>query len=170
MRFMERADSRSSLSMASIEEGTICRAPTSWRLVAEGFAGFEGVGDAGLGEFFAAERDERFPFEVEDVLFADELGRSERAAGKNVGEFAGDDGVVIGGVAAADEHVDQKFCRGEELIAEDFDLGGLSAFLPGSGGGLPTGAIEGQSSFLGVSHETLRIHRVKILAAEIAEV
>src|SRR5579859_8052158 len=105
MRFMERADSRSSLSMASIEEGTIYRAPTSWRLVAEGFAGFEGVGDAGLGEFFAAERDEGFTFEVEDILFGDELGRGERAAGEDVCKFASDDGVVFGSVAAADEHV-----------------------------------------------------------------
>ena len=53
--------------------------------IAEGFAGFEGVGDAGLGQFFAAKRDEGFAFEVEDVLFADELRRSERAAGEDVG-------------------------------------------------------------------------------------
>src|ERR1700675_359008 len=66
-----------------------------YRLVAEGFAGFQGVGDAFLGFLFAAEGDEGFTLEVEDVLFADELRSGERAAGENVGEFAGDVGIVI---------------------------------------------------------------------------
>lgn len=42
-------------------------------LIAEGFAGFEGVGGALAGFAFAAEADKRFAFEVEDVLLADEL-------------------------------------------------------------------------------------------------
>ena len=54
-------------------------------LVPKGFAGFEGVGDAGLGEFFAAEPDEGFAFEVENVLFADGLRSGERAAGEDIG-------------------------------------------------------------------------------------
>ncbi len=46
-------------------------------LVAEGFAGFQGVGDALVGFAFAAEADKRFAFEVEDVLLADELRGAE---------------------------------------------------------------------------------------------
>jgi len=43
------------------------------RLVAEGFASFQGVGDALLSFAFAAEADEGFAFEIEQILFADEL-------------------------------------------------------------------------------------------------
>jgi hypothetical protein len=42
-------------------------------LISQGLASFEGVGDALLGFAFAAEGDEGFAFEVEDVLLADEL-------------------------------------------------------------------------------------------------
>src|SRR5882724_12468800 len=127
------------------------------RLVAQGFAGFEGVGDAGLGEFFAAEGDEGFALEVEDVLFADELRRSERAAGKDVGKFTGDDGVVFGSVTAADEHVNHEFYAGKKLFAEDFDLGRLRAFLRSCGGRFPAGTREGERGFLGVGDEALRV-------------
>ena len=43
------------------------------KLVTERFAGFQGVGDAFLGFLFAAEGDEGFALEVQDVLLADEL-------------------------------------------------------------------------------------------------
>src|SRR5882672_12459326 len=43
------------------------------RLIAEGFAGFQRVGNAFLRFLLAAERDERFTFEIENILFADHL-------------------------------------------------------------------------------------------------
>ena len=44
-------------------------------LVAERLAGFQGVSDAFLGFLFSAERDEGFPLEIQDILFADQLRR-----------------------------------------------------------------------------------------------
>ena len=49
------------------------------------------MGDAELGVALAAEGDEGFAFEVEDVLLGDELRRGERAAAENVGELARDE-------------------------------------------------------------------------------
>ena len=42
-------------------------------LVSQGFAGFQCVGDALLGLAFATEADETLPFQIEQILFADEL-------------------------------------------------------------------------------------------------
>src|SRR5579864_2869655 len=70
-------------------------------LVAEGLAGFQGVGDALLSFLLAAEADEGFALEVEQVLLADELGLGERAARENVREFARDVRVVFGDEFAA---------------------------------------------------------------------
>src|SRR2546422_8418760 len=92
----------------------------SWAtLVAEGFAGFEGVGDALLGLAFAAEADEGFALEIEDVLLADHLRGGERPAGQHVCQFAGDHSVIFRDVLAAKEHVDSEFCSGEELLAQN---------------------------------------------------
>src|SRR5437660_12631946 len=77
-------------------------------LVAQRFPGLEGVGDAFLGFLFTAKRDKGFALEIENVLFADQLGRSERATGQDIGEFAADVGIVFGGVAAAQHHVNGK--------------------------------------------------------------
>ena len=41
--------------------------------ISQGFAGFESVGDAFLSFALAAEADEGFAFEIEQILFADEL-------------------------------------------------------------------------------------------------
>src|SRR6202035_1218600 len=46
------------------------RMPCAGKLVAQRFSGFQGVSDAFLGFLFAAEGDEGFALEVEDVLFA----------------------------------------------------------------------------------------------------
>ena len=54
------------------------------RSIPQGFAGFQGVGDALLGFALAAEADEGFALEIEQILLADELRRAERAAGQDV--------------------------------------------------------------------------------------
>src|SRR5579859_1711172 len=66
--------------------------------------------------------------------------------------------------------MNEEFCGGEELITEDFDLCGLSAFLPGCGGRFPARTIESERGFFGVGDEALRVHGVEIFAAEVAEV
>src|SRR5579884_2293308 len=146
------------------------RRPGRARSVTEGLAGFKGVGDALLGLLFATERDEGFAFEIKDVLLADELRRGERASRQDVGQLAGDVTVVFRSVAAADEHVNRELRAGEELLAEDLHLGGLSAFLPGSRRGLPAASMEGESRLLGIGDEAVAVHGNKIFAAEVAEV
>src|ERR1700688_1245865 len=84
-------------------------------------ARLQGVGDALLGFAFAAEGDERFALQVEDVLFADELRRRERAAGKDVGEFVRDESIVFRYIFAAQQHVDGELGGGAKLLAEDAD-------------------------------------------------
>src|SRR6267154_5185295 len=95
--------------------------------------------------FLTAKRDESLALEVENVLFADELRRSERAAGQNVGELAAHVRVVFRGVAASEHHVDGELGSGEELFAKHFDLGGLRAFVPGCSQGLVATAHERES-------------------------
>ena len=91
-------------------------------LIAEGLAGLESVRDALLGLALATERDEGFAFEVEDVLFAYDLRRGERAAGQNAGEGAGDDGVVLRNIFSAQHAVDGQLSPGEKFSAEDANL------------------------------------------------
>src|SRR5271165_3108715 len=98
------------------------------------------MGDALLGFLFAAEGDEGFALEVEEVVFADQLGGGKRSTREDVGEFAGDMGIVIGSIASADLEVNCQFCSGKERLAENFDLRGLRAFLPRSGGRFPGAA------------------------------
>jgi len=75
-------------------------------------SGFQGEGDAFLGLLFAAEGDEGFALEVEDVLFANQLRRSQRAAGQDVGELAAHVRIVFGGVSSSEHHVDGEFRAG----------------------------------------------------------
>src|SRR3989441_11004699 len=79
-------------------------------LVPQGLTGFQSVGDALLGFLFAAEGDEGFAFEIEDVLFADQLWRGQRTAGKDVRQLAVYVCVIFRGVAAAEHHVDRDLC------------------------------------------------------------
>src|SRR5882724_4784083 len=80
------------------------------RLIAEGFAGFQCVGDALLCFLLAAERDERFAFEVEYVLFTDHLRRSQRSSREDIRELAADVRVILRSVSAAQHHVDRQLC------------------------------------------------------------
>src|SRR5258708_28563109 len=57
-------------------------------LIAQGFSGFQRMRDPLLCFLFAAEGDEGFAFEVENVLFADQLWRGQRPAGKDVRKLA----------------------------------------------------------------------------------
>ena len=59
-------------------------------LIAERFASFEGVSNTGLGFGFAAEGEEGFALEVEEVVFADESAGGDASAGEDVGNPAGD--------------------------------------------------------------------------------
>src|SRR6266851_3843612 len=91
------------------------------------------MGDALLCFLLAAERDKRFAFEVEYILFADHLRRSQRSARKDVRELAANMRVILRSVSAAQHHVDRQFCGGEKLLAKNFDLRGLRTFLPARG-------------------------------------
>src|SRR5713226_5024695 len=90
--------------------------------VAKRFAGLERVRDALLRLAFTAKGDERFALEIQNVLFADELRRRERAAGQNVGELASDVDVVFGDKPAAEHHVDGELCAGEKSFTENANL------------------------------------------------
>src|SRR5271155_1985948 len=70
-------------------------------LISQRLARLKRVRDALLRFPFAAERDERFTFEVQDVLLADHLRRAERTARQNVGELARHVRVVLGSVTSA---------------------------------------------------------------------
>src|SRR5712692_11777055 len=60
----------------------------SVRLVSKGFAGFQCMCDALLRFLFAAERHESFTLQIQHILFADYLRRSERSASQNIGQLA----------------------------------------------------------------------------------
>src|SRR2546425_4766386 len=75
-------------------------------LVPQRLTGFQSVGEAFLGFLFAAEGDEGFALEIEDVLFADQQWRGQRTAGKDVRQLAAHVCVIFRGVAAAEHHVD----------------------------------------------------------------
>jgi len=64
-------------------------------LIPQRLAGFERMRDALLRFAFAAEGDEGFAFEIEDVLLADQLGSAERATGEDVGQLARDQCIVF---------------------------------------------------------------------------
>src|ERR1035437_1385651 len=67
--------------------------------ISQRLAGFQGEGDALLRFWLAAEGEEGFALEVEDVLLADQGSRRDAAAGENVGRPAGYFLVVLGCVA-----------------------------------------------------------------------
>src|SRR6266513_5456964 len=91
-------------------------------LVAERLAGFQGVSDAFLGFLFSTERHEGFALEIQDILFADQLRRRQGTARQNVRELAADMRVVLGGIAAAEHHVDRELRTGKKSFAEYCDL------------------------------------------------
>src|SRR6266481_2264673 len=124
--------------------------PENGTLISQRFAGLQRMRDALLCFLFAAEGDEGLALEIENILFADQLRRSERAAGENVRELAADMGVVLRGISAAHHHVDGEFRTGKELFAEHFDLGRLRAFLPACREGLVSAADQGERYFLGI--------------------
>ena len=96
---------------------------SSQLLVAEGFAGFEGEGDAFLGLLCAAQGEEGFAFEVEEVLLADGGAGGELAAAEDVGGPVGDLGVVLGDEGAFAEGPDGEFQGGEGVFAGGGDVG-----------------------------------------------
>src|SRR5215469_486459 len=118
--------------------------------IAERFAGFEGVGDALLSFAFAAEGDEGFAFEVEDVLLGDGLRRGERAASEDIREFARDERVVVGDVFAAQHLVDGELRGGEHFFAEDANLRRRGRMI--------TGVEHGERGLFGVGDKTVAIH------------
>src|ERR1035437_580906 len=67
--------------------------------ISQRLAGFEGEGDALLRFWLAAEGEEGFALEVEDVLFADQGSRCDAASGENVSGPASDFLVMFGCVA-----------------------------------------------------------------------
>src|SRR5438094_7924560 len=140
------------------------------RLVSQGFPGFQSVSDAFLGFLFAAEGDKSFALEIEDILFADQLRRGQRAACKDVRELATYVCVVLRGVAAAEHHMDSELRAGKELFAEHFNLRSLRAFLPTSRERLVAAAYESQRGFLGVGNQAVAVHGDTIFAAQISQV
>ena len=63
--------------------------------IAQRLAGFEGEGDALLGFALAAEGEEGFALEIEEILLGDEGAGRDAAAGENVCGPAGDFLVVL---------------------------------------------------------------------------
>src|SRR6266446_8842036 len=68
--------------------------PENGTLISQRFAGLQRMRDALLCFLFATQRNKSFAFQIKHVLLADQLRRSERAAGENVRELAADMGVV----------------------------------------------------------------------------
>ena len=88
LRYQECLQFSSNQSQNAIERTAQC-------LVAQGFAGFQRMGDTSLRVALGAEGDEGLAFEVEDVLLGDELRRGERAAAEDVGELASHQRIVF---------------------------------------------------------------------------
>src|SRR5260370_35545959 len=103
------------------------------------------------------------------VMFSDELWRSERDAGMDVGVLAADVRVVLGGVAAAEHYVNGELCAGQELFAEHFDLGGLRSFLPGCSQGFVAAAHKRERGSFGVGDQAVRVRGDASFGRQVAE-
>src|SRR5258708_27840140 len=87
-------------------------------LIAQGFSGFQRMRDPLLCFLFAAEGDEGFAFEVENVLFADQLWRGQRPAGKDVRKLAAYVCVIFRGITAAQHPVNGALPAGQTLYTK----------------------------------------------------
>src|SRR6266403_2253856 len=139
------------------------------RSIAERLAGFELVANAFLRFLLAAERDERFAFEIEYVLFADHLRRGQRSSREDIRELAANVRVILRSVSAAQHHVDRQLCGGEKLLAQHFDLRSLRAFLPARRQRLVPAAHQRQGRFFCVRNQPVAVHGDAIFAAQIAQ-
>ena len=77
--------------------------------------------------------------------------------------------IVIGCVAASHHQVDGHLCGSKERFPQHLDLRRLRAFLPGGSRRLPSAAGKSERGLLGVGNQSLAIHRVRIVAAQVAE-
>src|ERR1700722_9283533 len=91
---------------------------TTTELIAERLARFQGVRDAFLGFSFAAEADERFALQIEEVLLGDSLRRRDRAAGQNIGKLPRDQAVEFGGELATHHAVNREPRKRVKFLAE----------------------------------------------------
>src|SRR3954468_13907338 len=71
----------------------------------------------------AAQFQERFALQIEEVLFADRRLMRQRAAGEDVGERAADDRVVIADPSGAPGEMDAELQRREQRFAADRNRG-----------------------------------------------
>src|SRR5258707_1953372 len=77
---------------------------------------------------FAAEGDEGFAFEVENVLFADQLWRGQRPAGKDVRKLAAYVCVIFRGITATQIKVlGEQFLAGAKLAIHMMLRGGYAS-------------------------------------------
>src|SRR5256885_7622863 len=129
------------------------------RLIAQRLPGLQRVLDALQRLPLAAQLQERFALEVEQVLLGDGRLVRQRAAGDHVRERASDDRVVIADAAGAPREVDAELQRGEHALAADGNRGARLAPLIAFADAL-------ERVRLGVLHQAIAVHRDRIRVAE----
>src|SRR3954470_14510245 len=120
-------------------------------LVPERLAGFQCVLDALERLALATQFQERFALQIEEVLLADRRLVRQCAAGKNVGQRAADDRVVVANPPAAPGEMDPELQGGEHGVAANDDARAWRRTLVSL-----ADAVERQ--FFRICHQTLAVH------------
>src|SRR6202167_6386545 len=93
-----------------------CRRDFPGKSIAQWFSRLQSVRDAFLRLALAAQADEGFALEIQDVLLGHELRRGDGAASENVCQFAADGAVVFRGIPAANHHMDGELRAGKKFF------------------------------------------------------
>src|SRR5882672_10225976 len=92
------------------------KAPVNVSLVSQWLACLERVRDAFLRFLFAAERNESFAFQIQNILLTHKLWGTQRPSRQNIRQLTSNHGVIFRSIPPAQHHMNRQFPRRQKLF------------------------------------------------------